>query len=86
LDIFDCFKEHSKVEAIGDKADFSDENAYMFYIASLFAMDPELFYSNLPNAMLNNLAPTVVQQIGVRSALAYCFDNTIFDTFTEAYN
>lgn len=87
LDIFDCFtKDAPKVEAIGDKAGFVDDNALLYYVASICSLNPDVFYSNLKQSIVNGKAPTVAQQVAVKMALAFTEDNKIFNSFREAFN
>ena len=87
LEMFNCYEDKANtIEAIGDVQDFKDDNGLLYYLASICALDPEIFYSNWAQAIINGVAPTIVQSYAVKSMLAFAENREIFDKFRQAYN
>lgn len=71
--------------SINDK-DFRDDQALVWYIASLAALDPKQFYSNLIKSDIGNVALTFSRMTQVNLIASKIFKQDIFDKFTQAYN
>ena len=71
--------------SISDK-DFKDDQALVWYLASLAALDPKQFYSNLIKSDIGNVALTFSRMTQVNLLGAKIFKGNVFDKFIEAYN
>jgi len=56
----DNFALGSSVSAITNEDKLTDDNGIIWYIATLSAIDPDVFYSNLKESLLENRLPVAL--------------------------
>ena len=67
-------------------SDFNDDRALVWYLASLAALDPKQFYSNLMKSDIGNVALTFSRMTQANLLASKIFNKPVFDKFVEAYN
>lgn len=65
---------------------FQDDQALVWYLASIAALDPQKFYSNYTNNDIGNLAPTFTRMTQVYLLTSMLANKEVFDHFVAAYN
>lgn len=79
------FKIEGDIIPIDTTDRLADDSALMWYIATVFAFDPEIYYSNAKNALLKGRLPVALQTMWKYQECAFFANKEIFNKFKQAY-
>ena len=79
------FKYTSSIDAIKNQDKLADDHAMIWYLASIAALDPEVFYSNLKESLHSNRLPVALQTMWKYTVSSFLADRKMFNNFRLAY-